>query len=111
MNPSIIFISCDNANGCHDPPPAENNTNIDIAKTMHIGINIAHEKRENFSDKVIIFAFDTRVWRPIYESPRNNVRIVAAALRPAMPAEPECSVMTQTAYFGLSSGAYPTNKP
>ena len=59
--PKIIFINCDIANGVHEPPPAENNTTNDNTNTIIIGINNTHEKRESFSPKVIIFAFDTRV--------------------------------------------------
>ena len=49
------------AKGVHEPPPAEYNTTKDKANTIHIGINKTHEKRESFSPKVIIFAFETRV--------------------------------------------------
>jgi hypothetical protein len=59
--PKMIFDNCDNANGCHEPPPALNKTTIENIKTTHIGINNAHEKRESFSLNVIIFALDTRV--------------------------------------------------
>ena len=60
-NPKSILISCDKANGCHEPCPAEYNTTIDIAKTIHIGAKSAHENRAIFSDKRIIFALETRV--------------------------------------------------
>ena len=60
-NPRIIFINCGNANGFHAPPPAEYKITSDIIKIKHIGTNIDHEKRFSFSEKLIIFAFETRV--------------------------------------------------
>ena len=112
QNPSTILVSCDNANGRHAPPPAEYSTTMDIANIKHIGINIAHEKRPSFSEKLIILAFETRVCRAIvYFLSPNSARIVAATVRTAGPAPPECSVIAHTAYLGLFVGAYPINKP
>ena len=39
----------------------DNKTITEKARTTHIGINNAHEKRDSFSPKVIIFALETRV--------------------------------------------------
>ena len=61
VRPTIIFNNWDNANGFHDPLPALNKTTNENIKTTHIGINKAHEKRDSFSLKFIIFALDTRV--------------------------------------------------
>ena len=59
--PKTIFKNWENANGFHEPPPAENKTIKENDNTIHTGINKASEKRDIFSPNVIIFAFETRV--------------------------------------------------
>ena len=110
-NPIIILNNWDNANGCQDPPPAEYKTTSDKIKTKHIGTKIPHENRPSLSDILIIFAFEIRVCLDIFYSLLSNSFIVAATVRAALPLDPECSVITHTAYLGLFVGAYPTKSP
>ena len=99
--PNIIFINCDIAYGNQEPPPALNKTIIEKSKTTIIGINKSQEKRESFSPKVIILALDTRVVDIYF----NNSFIIFAAACAAGEDPPACSIITHTAYLGLSVGA------